>query len=129
MEIILPQKDPQVETVTTDNDCDMLVVVIWDVRGGRKWYVGLIRKQLNDNWYLVDHMELASRTKGSKGLWRWPLDKEELEVESDQIIPVNVIGSWDLSCVQRQGDASATGVFVLDNWEIIEGVFKSMYCQ
>ena len=57
------------------------------------------------------------------------LGKEELEVETDQIIPVNVVGSWDLTSVQRQRDESATGVFVLDNWEIVEGFFRSMYCQ
>ena len=55
--------------------------------------------------------------------------KEELEVETDQIIPVNVVGSWDLTGVQRYEDNGATGLFILDNWEIIDGIFSAMYCQ
>ena len=105
------------------------VVVIWDVKGVRKWYIGIMKEQLDDDLYLVDHMELASQVKGCKGRWRWPIKKEECDVETDQIVPVNVIGSWDLSSVQRRGDDGATGVFVVDNWEIIDGVFLSMYCQ
>ena len=49
-------------------------------------------------------------------------------MEVDQIIPVNVIGSWDLSRLERKNDSDgASGIFVLDNWEIVEGIFASMY--
>ena len=73
-------------------------------------------------------MELASKTKGSKEFLWWPKAKEEYEVEVDQIIPVNVIGSWNLSGLQRRSDSDgASGIFVLDNLETIEGIFTSMY--
>ena len=77
---------------------------------------------------MIDHMELSPKTKGcSKEFWRWPKIKEELEVEVDQIIPVNVIGSWDLSGLEGENDNDASDIFVLDNWEIVEGLFASMY--
>ena len=48
-------------------------------------------------------------------------------MEVDQIIPVNVIGSWDLSGLEGKNDNDASAIFVLDNWEIVEGLFASMY--
>ena len=48
--------------------------------------------------------------------------------ETDQIIPCNIIGSWDLCSLQYDNDGgNGTSLFVLDNWEIIEGIFMSMY--
>ena len=107
---------------------DQWAIVIWDTKGGRKWYVGLVKEHLDTDKHIIDHMELWSKTKGSKGFRRWPKTKEEFEVEVDQIIPVNVIGSCDLSRLERKNDRDgASGIFVLDNWEIVEGIFASMY--
>ena len=34
------------------------VIVIWDTKGGRKWYVGLVKEHLDTDKYIIDHMEL-----------------------------------------------------------------------
>ena len=76
---------------------------------------------------LVDHLECVSKKKGCNQYWRYPIREDEQEVETDQIIPCNIIGSWDLSSLQYDNDdGNGTSLFVLENWEII-GIFMSMY--
>ena len=77
-------------------------------------------------------MELSPKVKGSKEQWRWPTGKVELEVETVEtveIVPGNGVRSWDLTGVGRYEDNNATGLFILHNWEMIDGIFLAMYCQ
>ena len=47
-------------------DINEPVIVIWDTKGNRKWYVGFVRKHLRPDLYLVDHLECVSKKKGWK---------------------------------------------------------------
>ena len=38
-------------------DINEPVIVIWDTKGNRKWYVGFVRKHLQLDLYLVDHLD------------------------------------------------------------------------
>ena len=93
--------------------------VIWDLPSGRDWYLGFVTSVIDNDTYIVDHLERSTRDE-SKMCWRYPRRQDEHEVEITQIIPCNVIGAWSQTNTRKQS-------FELSNWEIIEGVFRSLY--
>ena len=78
----------------------------------------MTREHLRNNKYLVDHLELVSKEK-TKKCWRYPAKPDEHEVKLVQIIPCNIIGTWNMT--------SRKSTFEVDNWQIIEGLFQSLY--
>ena len=54
----------------------------------------MMREHLRNNKYLVDHLELVSKDK-TKKCWRYVAKPDEHEVELVQIIPCNIIGTWN----------------------------------
>ena len=92
-------------------------IVLWDEGKTRNWYVGISISKEGDA-YLVDHLERVPRHQ-SKECWQYPSSPDLQLVELIQIVPCNVIGSWDLT--------RPKSIFKLSNWDIIEGLVKSMY--
>ena len=94
-------------------------IVIWDVEYGREWYVGIVRTCIDNEHYLIDHLERVP-TDTTKKSWRYPIRPDEQIVETNQIVPCNIIGAWNYM-------SNRATIFELSNWEIIEGLYKSMY--
>ena len=94
------------------------VIVIWDNKNGREWYVGICISDHNDHTYTVEHLERCDPS-GDGRLWRHPKRADIQTVDIVQIIPCNIIGSWDLS--------RRVMTFVLDNWQMIDVMFRSFY--
>ena len=92
--------------------------VIWDEQNGREWYIGITRSRVDDDHHLIEYLERDPRD-ATKGTWRYPEKEEKHITETVRIIPCNVIGAWDTR--RRKPN------FVVDNWEIIEGLFKALY--
>ena len=112
----------------SDNDVDVMVnelcIVIWDDKPGqRNWYVGMCRSK-DEETYEIEHMERVNMRNNKQSpheRWRWPQDSADIQtVLPIQVLPCNVIGSWDTS-------SSRNITFVLDNWHIIDGLFQSFY--
>ena len=141
-DIEFPSEEEMLQMITADTEASSPVdqifpdaigisepiIVIWDIKGYRKWYLGFVRKQVQEDMYMVDHLQCVSKRKGCKQYWQWPIRDDIQEVESDQIIPCNIIGTWDYSNLEY-GNEDYKSTFVLDNWEIIEGIFVSLYSK
>lgn len=115
-------EDVQAQTPIADESTEIAInepcIVVWDMPNGREWFLGFVRSQ-STGGYVVDHLEQVPKTDG-KMYWRYPKTSDEHEVETMQIIPCNVIGAWDRTKNRRH-------TFELSNWEIIEGLFRSLY--
>ena len=83
--------------------------MIWDEKDERKWYVAICRKRLNQQQFLVEHLQRVSKDH-TKRCWKYPSKPEEQTVILDQIIPVNVLGSWNL-----QGRSSVLNLIRIQN--------------
>ena len=92
--------------------------VVWDTPSGREWYIGMTRSKIDDESFLIEYLECFN-LNSTKRSWRYPRKEDEQITETIQIIPCNVIGAWDMTSRQPK--------FEVENWEIIEGVFQSMY--
>ena len=72
----------------------------------------------------IEHMERVNMRNNKRSpheRWRWPQDSADVQtVLPIQVLPCNVIGSWDTS-------SSRNITFVLDNCHIIDGLFQSFY--
>ena len=66
-----------------------------DEVGGRNWYVAICREKINEEQYMVEHLERLTNDK-TKRCWKYPEKTDEQIVELEQVIPVNVIASWNL---------------------------------
>ncbi|KAK6179055.1 hypothetical protein SNE40_011501 [Patella caerulea] len=97
--------------VTINEPC----VVIWD--NGRQWYVGICISEDTDGTYTVEHLERCISNESK--LWRHPLHTDIQTVDVIQILPCNIIGSWDLR--------KRAMTFDLENWEMIDVLFRSFY--
>lgn len=121
----------------TDNDCENTVVtpqseiipvyptevainepciVLWDINNQRQWYMGICLNDNDDGTYRVEHLERCNPTADGK-MWRYPKQSDIQSVDIIQIMPCNIIGSWDLS--------KRIMIFVLENCEMIDVLFKS----
>ena len=68
-------------------------VVVWAVDSRMHWFLGYVKEQ-DDGHYLVDHLERES--DGNDYMWKYPLADGVHKVEKDQIIPVKVLGDWNV---------------------------------
>ena len=93
-------------------------IVIWDTNDKRQWFVGICLADNEDGTYTVEHLERCIPTGKSK-LWKYPQHADIQTVSMVQIIPCNIIGSWDMR--------KRIMTFVLENWEMIDILFCSFY--
>ena len=90
------------------------VAVIWDTKSRKQWYIGFYLDMNDDETYRIDHLERNSK---ENKLWRRPYGKDDIQdTEEIQIVPVSVIGEWDLN-----GDEP---VFVVSNDSEIQECFE-----
>ena len=54
------------------------------------WYI----KVQYDGHYLVDHIE--REREGNYYMWKYPLADDVHKVKTDQIVPVKVLGDWNM---------------------------------
>ena len=72
------------------------VVVVWDVRGAKKWFVGFFLDNNEDGTYRIDHLERVSSRGNTK--WQWPSACDDIQdAEEVQILPIQVLGDWDFT--------------------------------
>ena len=102
--------DPQ---VLVNEPC----IVIWDTSLGRQWFVGICISDDGDDTYTVEHLEHCNPNQSK--LWKHPSHPDIHTVNTVQIIPCNIIGSWDM--------ARRVMTFNLENWEMIAVLFHSFY--
>jgi hypothetical protein len=115
-------EDTQSNCESGDLEVNELCIVIWDddKLSKRSWYVGICRDR-QDESYEIEHITcVKEKGQNAHERWRWPQTMDVQTVLPMQILPCNVIGSWDTS-------SSRNITFVLDNWHIIEGLFQSFY--
>ena len=93
-------------------------IVIWDEQDGRKWFVAMCRKRVDSQHFLMEHLEQAWLAQ-AKRCWQYPSKPDEQITLLDQIIPVTVLGAWNLK--------GRSFTFELDNWHVIDGIFKGLY--
>ena len=74
--------------------------------------------QSKNQSFLIEYLECFN-LNSTKRSWRYPRKEDEQITETILIIPCNVIGAWDMTSRQPK--------FEVENWEIIEGLFQSMY--
>ena len=81
--------------------------------------IGVVtRERIGKNEYLFDYLECMPNDNLKK-TWRYPSKVDEQKTQKIQILPCNVIGSWDLT--------KRKSVFVLHNNDVINELFKSLY--
>ena len=68
--------------------------------------------------YTVEHLERCISNESK--MWRHPLRPDIQTVHSLQILPCNILGSWNLQ--------KRAMTFDLENWEMIDVLFRSFYC-
>ena len=96
-----------------------LCVVVWAVDGRWHWFLGYIKEQ-GDDHYLVDHLEREG--DGNDYTWKYPLADNVHKVETNQIIPVKVLGDWNVMrnayhmrfCVRNAADIAKKFYSFLD---------------
>ena len=93
-------------------------IIIWDEVGGQNWYVAMCREKINEEQFMVEHLECLPNDE-AKRCWKYPEKTGEQVVELEQVIPVNVIASWYLK--------TRINILELDNWDIIEALFEGLY--
>ena len=69
-------------------------VVIWDTSSNRQWYVGICISEESADRYTVEHLERCISNESK--MWRHPLRPDIQTVHSLQILPCNILGSWNL---------------------------------
>ena len=92
--------------------------VVWDAPLGRNWYIGMAREKVDENYYMVEYLECVS-PDSTRRSWKYPKKEDEQKTNIVQIIPCNVLGSWNMTSRQSKLE--------VENWEVIEGLFQSMY--
>ena len=92
--------------------------VVWDASLGRNLYIGMAREKVDENYYMVEYLECVS-PDSTRRLWKYPKKEDEQKTNIVQIIPCNVLGSWNMTSRQSKLE--------VENWEVIEGLFQSMY--
>ena len=106
-----PSASPEVEV---NEPC----IVIWDINDKRQWFVGICISDHNDGTYTVEHLE-RSDPSGDGSRWRYPKRSDIQTVSVIQILPCNIVGSWDMS--------KRIMTFVLNNFHMIDVLFRSFY--
>ena len=105
----------------SDEDPEVFVnepcIVIWDTSNGRQWYVGICLSDNGDGNYTVEHLERSDKNQSK--LWKHKHHQDIQTVNTVQIIPTNIVGSWDME--------KRTMIFNLENWEMIDILFRSFY--
>ena len=92
-------------------------IVVWDTSLGRQWFVGICISDDGDDTYTVEHLERCNPNQSK--LWKYPSNPDIHTVNTVQIIPCNIIGSWDMT--------RRVMTFNLENWEMIAVLFRSFY--
>ena len=93
-------------------------IVIMDQSDRRKWYFAMCRQRVDATHFLLEHLQLVQPVK-TKRFWHYPLRQDKQVTLINQIIPVNVVGACN-----RKGRNS---ICELDNWHVIDGIFKGPY--
>ena len=71
-----------------------------------------------DQGFLLEHLHCVISDE-TKRQWQYPSISDEYIAILGLTIPCNIIGSW---IIKRQ-----KSVFELDNWHIIDRLFKKLY--
>ena len=78
----------------------------------------MTKAYISEDEYEIDYLE-RDPMDTSKKRWRYPKKEAIYVTKTVQVIACNVIGAWDMT--RRKP------TFILDNWEIIDGLFQSLY--
>ena len=116
--ISIEEKKKEVQNKDPEVHINEPCIVLWDINEKRQWYVGICLADHEDGTFTVEHLERCSKTGDSK-LWKHPYHSDIQTVSILQIIPCNIIGSWDLR--------KRIMTFVLENSEMIDILFRSFY--
>ena len=93
-------------------------IVIWDQNDEKIWYLKMCRQCVIASHFLLEHLELVQSVQ-TKRYWQYSLKQDVQITLIDQIIPVKVAGAWNIK--------GWNYIFELDNWDVIEGIFKGLY--
>ena len=112
------REDVEIQEESEEIPLNEPCAAVWDTSLGRNWYIGMTRGKVDENNFRVEYLECVNRDSTRRS-WRYPVRDDEHNTSLIQIIPCNVLGSWDMSSRQTK--------FEVENWEVIEGLFQSMY--
>ena len=80
-ELCFPDESDMMNILNSDqivipaSESEMVVgepcAVIWDLPSGRDWYLGFVTSVIDNDTYIVDHLERSTRDE-SKMYWRYP---------------------------------------------------------
>ena len=74
-----------------------LSVVAWQETNGYLWYLGYVKEVLQSGQILVDHLTHIS---SSDSKWKYLSNEDVHDVDPEQIVPIEVIGEWDMAFEQ-----------------------------
>lgn len=104
--------------VNTEFETNDNCVVLWYINGRWDWFIGYVKERLNDDQYMVDHLERVR--SGNNSGWRYPSADDTNTVDHDQIIPIKIIGDWNITQNTRQM------VFSIKNYAEIQRKFDDI---
>ena len=104
-----PAAFPEVE-LEVNEPC----IVIWNINYKRQWFVGICISDHNDGTYTVEHLEKCDPS-GDGSRWSYPKRSDIQTLSVVQILPWNIVGSWDMS--------KRIMTFVLNNCHMIDALF------
>ena len=111
----LPTSSPDTDTAPIQYNFNQPLAVIWEEERGMQWYVGFYLDGSDDGTFRVDHL-VRSET-GSK-MWQRPPGSDDIQDTIDkQVVPVAVIGCWDLK---------RKPTFLVTNSDEIEKTFRQI---
>lgn len=98
------------------------VAVVWDVRNKKKWYVGFYLDKNDDETFRIDHLERVNGRENK--IWQRPSGRDDIQhADEIQILPMNVLGTWDLS-TDRPSFILSNEDEINDCFMTINGLFK-----
>ena len=110
---------PTKDATTLLTDINDFYVVVWAVDDRMHWFLDHVKEQ-GDGHYLVDHLERESDENDY--MWKYPLADDAHKVETDQIVPVKMVGGWNVTrntrhmrfCVKNTADIAQKFHSLLD---------------
>ena len=93
--IIKSGKPTELAATSPDININDTCVIAWYIESTWVWFIGYVKEKLSDEQYLVDHLERVK--EGSSLAWKYPNNDDTSTIYSDQIIPVKVVGDWNVT--------------------------------
>ena len=129
-DIHFPREEEMYELLTKDNQyvsvlkeadrscwLDEPVAIIWDTADDQRyWCIGFYIWNITDEEIQVDH--LTCKGRGNYGKWMRQDADDAQVVHIVQVLPVQVIGEWDLS--------KRRSIYYVENVKNIENAFNAL---